>query len=346
VLIVSGPTGGARRYRGDHRREQLGAAGCLTDVCYRSDVDLAEVGQRYGCVVLYRVPWDDGVERLLTDAPTAGCTVVADFDDLVFDPRAAHWIRGLDAIHRDARAAYIAEISQMRRTLEACGRATVSTGSLERFARDAADRVAVVHNVVSRAMMRDGLRAARRKTDQRRVRIGYLSGTPTHDTDFLDAADSLLDILQRHETTNLVVAGFLELDERFDRFGRRVERLPYRAWQKLPALLASIDVSIAPLERGSPFTDGKSALKYLEAAIVGVPTVATPTDDFRRVIRDGENGFLADGADAWRAILEELVRSKETRKRVGEAALDDVRSNHTTDVTAESAAAALREAAS
>src|SRR5438045_8239490 len=96
---------------------------------------------------------------------------------------------------------------------------------------------------------------ARTKTrrDQGVVRLAYLSGTPTHDHDFLEAADALLWALERHANVRLVVVGFLALDSSFEKYEARIERVPYQPWQRLPSLLAAIDVNLAPLERGNAF---------------------------------------------------------------------------------------------
>ena len=73
----------------------------------------------------------------------------------------------------------------------------------------------------------------------------------------------------------------------------RIERLPFLPWHEMLAVLATADVQLAPLRLDDPFSDAKSEVKYLEAGALGVPTVASPTDAFRRVIRHGVNGLLA-----------------------------------------------------
>jgi glycosyltransferase involved in cell wall biosynthesis len=339
MLIVSGPGGDARRYRGDHRREQLDLAGIETDLCYRSDVELAPLAERYGCVILYRVPMDADVARLIDSA--AG-RVVCDFDDLVFDPGAASWIRGLDALNREERASFVAAMEGQREALCACGVGTFSTAPLATQAAGLAERTAVMHNVVNATMVEQAAAArASRTRDADVVRIGYLSGTPTHDRDFLESADAVLACLRRRRDTRLVVAGFLRLDERFDAYADRVERVEYQPWQRLPSLLATLDISLAPLERDNPFTEGKSCLKFLEAALVGVPTVASARRDFARVVDHGVNGLLADSPEKWDESLARLIDEPELRHGLGDRARDDVLSSHTTEATAFAARDAL-----
>ena len=110
----------------------------------------------------------------------------------------------------------------------------------------------------------------------------------------------------------------------------RVDRLPIQPWRRLPEILATIDINLAPLEPDNPFTNAKSCVKYLEAALVGVPTIASPRPDFARTIENGVNGLLAEGAQQWSESVRGLVESERLRRKLGQAASEDVRRNHTT----------------
>ncbi len=87
--------------------------------------------------------------------------------------------------------------------------------------------------------------------------------------------------------------------------------------------MARFDVNLAPLEIGNPFCEAKSELKFFEAALVDVPTVASPTGPMLRAIRDGETSILAADELAWRAALLSLVDDHALRRRMGRAAGHD-----------------------
>jgi glycosyltransferase involved in cell wall biosynthesis len=324
VLFASGRPGATRRYRCDHRAEQLRRGGASVDVAPFDEVDVAAAAGRYRCVVLHRVLYDSRVRELIERAGDTGTLVVYDADDLIFDPDVADLLPP-SAVQKDG-------VGRQRATLAEAHAATVTTQPLAERARRFNGTTTVWPNVVSGEMVAaaDAVASKRRRGDE--VVVGYLSGTATHDRDFLEAADGVAAVLERNAGTRLRVIGKLTLPPRLARFGR-VEHLPLVAWTELPSKIAELDISLAPLERGNPFAESKSALKFLEAALVGVPTVASPSPDFLRVIEPGRNGLIADGSAEWEAALSRLCESPKTRRALGEAAFRDVRSGHTAAAT-------------
>ncbi|MDW8215849.1 MAG: glycosyltransferase, partial [Roseiflexaceae bacterium] len=71
--------------------------------------------------------------------------------------------------------------------------------------------------------------------------------------------------------------------------------------------------------------------KYLEAAAVGVPTVAVRLDPYRDAITEGVTGLLAATYDEWVTALVRLLRDPALRRRMGEAACADVLGRYTTE---------------
>jgi hypothetical protein len=66
----------------------------------------------------------------------------------------------------------------------------------------------------------------------------------------------------------------------------------------------------------------------MEAALLRVPTVASPTEAFKYAIRSGMNGYLATSGAEWAEALDLLVRDAEVRKSIGEAAYAHVLENY------------------
>jgi hypothetical protein len=61
-----------------------------------------------------------------------------------------------------------------------------------------------------------------------------------------------------------------------------------------------LDINLAPLVMDNPFAQSKSEIKYMEAALVRAPTIASPTDAYRFAIRPGENVPTAP-AGSWKS---------------------------------------------
>ncbi len=57
-------------------------------------------------------------------------------------------------------------------------------------------------------------------------------------------------------------------------------------------------------------------MKFFEAALVDVPTIASPTGPFRRAMVEGGTGCLAATAQDWYAQLDLLVKDAELRRRL------------------------------
>ena len=114
------------------------------------------------------------------------------------------------------------------------------------------------------------------RRNQERIVLGYASGTPTHDRDLELIEEGLFEILKRYEQVELHLMGHIQKPTKLSVFGNRVQRRPFVSWQELPQRLRDIDINLAPFCPDSDFSKGKSALKYMEAALVGIPTLASP----------------------------------------------------------------------
>jgi len=137
----------------------------------------------------------------------------------------------------------------------------------------------------------------------------------------------VIDFLKKATDVELWLVGQVKITPALRRFGERVKPLPMQAWQHLPKLTREVDINLAPLTLDLDFNETKSAIKWLEAALVQVPTIASPSQPYRSVIRHDHNGMLAGTPDEWRKCLELLISAEKRRRKIGQQARQDALEN-------------------
>jgi O-antigen biosynthesis protein len=326
VLVLSGVLGDTRRYRTFHLYEQLRLAGVQAELSHLMDPALLDKASWADLVIIHRSPFDGNLKRLFELVEKRGGLLIHDVDDLVFDLDAFDWIDSPDFQDPVRAALYREDLNRNRQTLERCAAVTASTAYLAERVRVLGKPAWVHRNAFSLEMLAQAekARAERPECDQDRVVIGYASGTLTHNRDFGLVRPVLSEVLRRFPQVEVHLAGPLDPGDDWAEVGSRVKRLPLVPWRSLPARLAAFDINLAPLISSNPFAHSKSEIKFMEAAMVGVPTIATPTDAFAAAICSGDNGILADNAGEWAAALDALISDPQERRAMGQRAYTDV----------------------
>jgi len=332
ILFLSGLDDSSTRYRCVNQAEQLRREGFSCDISKVQSVDLNSVLEQYFIFVLHRVIYDPTIGQFIEAARAKGKTIVYDVDDLIFDLEIAHSFASFKHKTEKEKSDFVGFLFQNRQTLLAADAVTVSTQSLRSEAQKVHGRVYASFNVAGQELL-DISRSAmngKKRGKSEEVVIGYLCGTPAHYINFMECSNALLWALTSYPNVKFRLIGHLNLGGKFDAYKERVEMLPFQPWQHLPEMLTEIDINLAPLEKGNRFTDCKSGIKYIEAGLVGVPTIASRRTDYVRVIEDGKNGLLVDNEAEWHEALRQLIEFPEYRRQMGANARMDVWKNHTT----------------
>lgn len=329
VLLISGCKAGTTfEYRVLQKEEQLALqnirATVYEGVPGRKDA-FAQISS-HNLLYLYRVAYSPLVEQIIEYARACDVPVVFDVDDLVFEPDLVHRVDPVQTMSEEDAACYYEGVWRYRQTLLASDYVVTSTEYLADLARKLG-KVAFVHrNGLSRWMidMAERLRDVGGAAADDRVVLGYGSGTETHRKDLAEITDVIVETMTRHPKAELHIVGPMELPDALNRLGSRIKRRPLVPWSEWLSVLNTFDVNLVPLESGNPFCEAKSEIKYTEAALLGIPTIASRIEAYEFAVREGETGFLADSTDEWIAKLDKLVTDRALRLRLGETARSDV----------------------
>ena len=322
VAFVVGADGAMARYRVHHPREALELHGGTTRIAHYLDPALDRIADGMDAVVLQRVPATTHVLDSVERWRSAGLLVVFDVDDLIVDPELIDRVPGLDALTPDDRDRYLDGVHRYRTTLEHCDGAIVPTFPLaESIGRTTGLPVGVVPNALGLVELRLAAAANSRSGSGRsQVTLAYFSGSDSHQPDLDLIADPLAGILRTREDVDLLLVGPISPGRALTGFGDRVVHRPFQPWERLYDQLAAADVNLAPLVLPSEFNEAKSAIKWLEAAAVGVPTVASASRPFADAIDDGRTGVLCGSADDWQSAVSSVIDDPMHRRRLGRAA--------------------------
>ncbi len=308
VVFAVGIDDAPLRYRAHLPAESLALVSVNSEVRYYRDPQLPELLGQADAAVFYRVPATHQVLDLIASAHRRSIPVLFDVDDLIFDPGVASEIPALAALPRPEADLWMEGVRRYRTTMEQCDVFVGSTIPLCEHAnavtglpaRHFANGVGVVLARLSEAAL---LRPRRTGPP----RIGYFSGTTTHDQDWALVEKAVLQVLDKRPDTELWLGGHVTPSPALDQYAVRARVLPMMPWTELPTVLRDVDVNLAPLVLDSRFNQAKSAIKWLEAALVDTPTVASPTQPFREAIDDGETGLLASSPDDWAVAIDQLL---------------------------------------
>jgi len=152
------------------------------------------------------------------------------------------------------------------------------------------------------------------------IKIGYFSGTASHNKDFATIVPAIEKILKKYSQAKLCLAGHLDIGSELNQFQNQLIFLPFSSRKKYFQNLFQIDINLAPLVLNDPFCESKSEIKFTEAGILGVPTVAVANQTFSQAIADGENGFLAKSEEEWIKKISLLIENETLRREMGEKA--------------------------
>lgn len=107
------------------------------------------------------------------------------------------------------------------------------------------------------------------------------------------------------------------------------EGLEFIPWNKETEIedLKKINIGIMPL-RQDQWAEGKCGFKGLQYMSLGIATIMSPVGVNKEIIQEGQNGFLADGDEAWSEKLSLLIQDSVLREKLGRRGQETIRQKY------------------
>lgn len=330
LFLSAAPSSIGHVYRVEHPARALEGEGWQTAMLRLNDPSALAHLDTADVVVVFRGRWGEPFAAIRERCTSRGIPLVYDVDDLLFEPQitAAGCIAFLDGLPPAEQQRWITESADYRRALEESDAAVLTTAPLAAAAATHCAKVFILPNALDRRMEQAAaaaLSTPRPSAADGRPRLVFASGTPTHHRDFAVAAEAVARIFARRPEPTLVVIGHLDPMSypMLQPFGDRIDRRPRVPLDDLFRELAGCDINLCPLERGNPFCEAKSAVRWLTAAVVGRPSIASPTQPLRDAVIDGVTGLIADDVEDWESALTRLLDDPQLVDGMGAAARRD-----------------------
>jgi glycosyltransferase involved in cell wall biosynthesis len=322
VILANTDLRQCTHYRVEQKVQLLVATGRAYEVYPASDVDdFMAALPGASAAIFYRLAALPANLRAIDYAGRLGVPTYYEIDDLIFEdsyPDPFETYGG--SISRAFYNGLLSGVPLFRLAMERCDYGIASTTALAAHMRlhVRTGEVFVLPNGLDDRNVGVGdARPPRVRRDDDIV-LMYGSGTKAHNSDFLDlAGPAIAEIMAARSDVRLLIVGYLTLDARLQAFGDRITSVPFVPDARgFWSLLAEADINLAVLVSG-PVADAKSEIKWLEAAVLGIPSIVSDTARYREVLDDGVDAVIARDADEWRLALNRLIDDESLRRNIG-----------------------------
>lgn len=320
ILIIDGVENQipqCTRYRVLNKAEQLRSLGYQVKVVNNSQLRLEDARKAF-LIVVYRCGDSPLLQELVRVAKHFKRTVLYDIDDLVIDTKYTDQLAYTQELDSVEKANYDAGVHSYGRMLSLCDGVITTTKALAEELSAYKTPVLLNRNLASEELVVISEQVLTSKATEEKVKIGYFSGSITHNENFELIKPALKKLLERYSYVELHLVGYLDLPEDLAPFKEQIVTHDYVNWDELPELIREVDINLAPLTK-TIFNEAKSEIKWMEAALVQVPTVASKLGSFSEMIQDGVTGVLAT-EEGWEQALESLILDQEKRRLLAENA--------------------------
>ncbi|MDC0825638.1 rhamnan synthesis F family protein [Lactococcus petauri] len=330
VLIIDGVENAipqCTRYRVENKAAQLRALGFDVWTVNASEFKMG-YAENASHIIIYRTGYSEEFEKLCRLAQKYNKPVYYDIDDLVIDTKYTDLLSYTQDLSDIEKYEYDSGVKSYGKMMSLCDSVITTTQSLKEELENYSSEVIINRNLASEELVRLSQETLKDYAqDSTKIKIGYFSGSITHNENFEMIKPAIMQILEKYPHVELHLVGYIDLPQDLKKYTEQIIMNDYVDWKELPRLISQMDINLAPLV-DSVFNRAKSEIKWLEAALVKVATVASHLGSFEEMISDDVTGLLAQ-PNEWYEKLEILIENPDKRQRIAEAAYGFVLENCT-----------------
>lgn len=336
ILYISGCPGSSQFYRCLNQCEELNKHGLSAEIINQDNPYVKYMLKNFNTFIFQRTIYNKHIAKIIEEIKTQKKEIIFETDDLVFNPKYIPQMHYYNFMSEEEKNWYDNGIGREILEDSYVKNCITSTNFLgEKIKEKYPDKnIFVSENKLNREQVLRAEKALAKKEKLKpkdgKIRIGYFSGSKSHDADFETVSNAILKILKENRKAVLMIVGHLNVNGNFSEVKNQIENRAFVPLKKLPELIALSDINIIPLEIDNLFCQAKSGLKFFEAGLVDVPTIATATAPLQKMIENEKNGFLAENEGDWKKYLQLLISDKDLRERIGGQARIDSLEKHTT----------------
>ena len=252
--------------------------------------------------------------------------ILYDLDDPLFSVPAYETYHNMTALDPGLKQHFLAEAPSYLETMNGADILSVSTPGMADHTRDFTPRPVFVRRNFADVQTLDRGRIAMTEAaarDDGLFRVAFSSGSQGHEADFAVIAGQIAAFLDGASNRRLAILGHFDLRQLPAVLRDRVEVHGFSSYESYLHSLAGADCAVMPLA-DDLFNRCKSAVRVIDAAAVGLPSIVGRVSDMANVVRDGRTGVVVQDDSGWLDVLETFVRDSAGTRAMGAAARRDL----------------------
>lgn len=273
-------------------------------------------------IILIRAPYTSQLQDLIDSVKKKKTPLFYDIDDIVFELDEVETLLKMDTYSENPNLAdTLYGYVYRRNAIAAQADAFITTNDfLKGILKKKFNKPCyVLPNTLNSLQVTFAKGIVRKHTHHRFV-IGYFSGSSTHNQDFAIVSKSLAKLMDEYKNIHLNIGGYLSIPSELAKFkhGGRIHLLPFVNFIDQLSFVSECDLQLIPLVENK-FNNSKSELKFFEAGLVHVPSIASPTYMYKKIINDGSNAMLAS-VDEWEDKIKKIYLDPYLKQEIADNA--------------------------